>query len=165
MLGACNVVPDVQRWISVTTDGRVRLQALCQLLYVLMIDILEDFDGQKAGALAALFDRQQQRSIPSGAVAAFAGAFATDKSIIDLEQTAQSILFHLGGPGGSKLSQHPFCSTPSDANHLGQPSGGTATFVRTHQIDGTKPFARGIYWNSSSDTLLISLQPFDKVSI
>ena len=42
----------------------------------------------------------------------------------------------------SKFAQHPLCTVPGDADHLRQPSGGNATFVRTRQIDGCEPFGQ-----------------------
>ena len=72
-------------------------------------------------------------------------ALAANKSIIDFDQATQSILFIEVAHGGLKSVQHPLRAAPSDADHLRQPSGGNATFVRTHQIDGCKSYRRRLF--------------------
>ena len=109
-----------------------------------MIDVFDDFGCQKAGTLhrgvrlppgSEFSQRLRARVYP----ARLPPMKASSTSTKPRSRYGSSQIAH----GGSKFAQYPLCATPGDTDHVRQSSGRNATFVRTHQIDGGKPFGQG----------------------
>ena len=107
-------------------------------------DTVHCLHGDKTSSFSPGFDRNNHRSFSFGTTASFAGTFAADNRIVQLDQVGEQVDAVPVGHSSSDLAQHVAGRDPRDAQMLGYSKRGNAIFVRSHEIDGPEPFDQGL---------------------